>query len=591
MPFALPGLSDTEHDTLVAWVKAGAPHVALPAPSDEVSAAVGRWEAFLNEPSLKGRLSARYLYEHLFLASLYFEDLDRQTFFRVVRSRTPTGQAIDEIATRRPFDDPGSARFYYRLRQQQSAPLAKTHMPYALSDARMARWSELFRAPDYELRDLPSYAPEAASNPFLAFKALPVRSRYRFMLEEAQFTMMGFIKGPVCRGQVALDVIEDRFWINFVHPESPIIAAEAEFLSKASDHLDLPAEAGSNGHLVQWLMYARHQKKYLEHKSKFLQKLAQDTVVNLDLIWEGDGTNQNAALTVLRHFDSATVAKGYVGGPPKTAWVVGYALLERIHYLLVAGFDVFGNLGHQLNTRLYMDFLRMESEHNFLLLLPRHHRRSLVERWYRDVRGGVKDQVYGKVARFDRESAIRYRTKQPEQELFGMLAARLDKVLDRRYDLQGTADQGLRAPFARLDRLVGLAASFMPESSFVEVCAAQEPCAYFTISRDSAHTNVARLFGEDDRRKPNEDQLTVTPGFLGAYPNALFKVARDELEAFAVEVTQLDSERAYASLREHFGVTRTDPRFWELSDRMHRAYYRLEPVTAGLLDLNRLQAN
>ena len=44
--------------------------------------------------------------------------------------------------------------------------------------------------------------------------ALPVRSRYRFMLEEAQFTLMGFIKGPVCRGQVALDVIEDRFWIN-----------------------------------------------------------------------------------------------------------------------------------------------------------------------------------------------------------------------------------------------------------------------------------------------------------------------------------------------------------------------------------------
>lgn len=35
-------------------------------------------------------------------------------------------------------------------------------------------------------------------------------------------------------------------------------------------------------------------------------------------------------------------------------------MLERIHYLLVAGFNVFGNVGHQLNTRLYINFLRMQ---------------------------------------------------------------------------------------------------------------------------------------------------------------------------------------------------------------------------------------
>ncbi len=55
--------------------------------------------------------------------------------------------------------------------------------------------------------------------------------------------------------------------------------------------------------------------------------------------------NQNAALTVFRHFDSATVVKGLVGDEPKTAWVIDYPLLERIHYLLVAGYDVYGNVG------------------------------------------------------------------------------------------------------------------------------------------------------------------------------------------------------------------------------------------------------
>jgi hypothetical protein len=80
------------------------------------------------------------------------------------------------------------------------------------------------------------------------------------------------------------------------------------------------------------------------------------------LIWDGDGSNDNAALTIFRHFDSASVERGLLGTPPKTAWVVDFPLLERIHYLLVAGFDVFGNVGHQVTARLYMDFLRMEGD-------------------------------------------------------------------------------------------------------------------------------------------------------------------------------------------------------------------------------------
>ena len=107
--------------------------------------------------------------------------------------------------------------------------------------------------------------------------------------------------------------------------------------------------------------------------------------MGLDLVWDGDGHNDNAALTVFRHNDSATVVKGFVGQQPKTAWLINYSLLERIHYLLVAGFDVFGNVGHQLETRLYMDFLRMEGEQNFLLyLLPKNARLQLRNFWYRE---------------------------------------------------------------------------------------------------------------------------------------------------------------------------------------------------------------
>ena len=93
-------------------------------------------------------------------------------------------------------------------------------MPYALNDARMARLKALFIDAPYEVGALPSYEAAVASNPFVAFRELPVESRYRLMLEEAQFTLMGFIKGPVCRGQVAVDVINDHFWVMFEQPHA-----------------------------------------------------------------------------------------------------------------------------------------------------------------------------------------------------------------------------------------------------------------------------------------------------------------------------------------------------------------------------------
>ena len=598
MPYALPALSESEHATLVAWIAAGAPEPALPELDAHELRSVARWETFLNQPALKHRLLARYIYEHLFLASLYFDEPapgprrepSPRHFFRMIRSRTPSGQPADEIATRRPFDDPGSPPFFYRVVPRIGTVLEKTHMPYALGEARLARYSELFLQPDYQVRELPSYAPETAANPFAAFAALPVAARYRFMLDEAHFTLSGFIKGPVCRGQIALDVIEDRFWIAFVDPRSPATAQEAGLLAHSSRDLRLPAEQGSNGALVHWRRYARAEQRHLKAKSAYLEQLASTPdLVTLQQIWDGDGHNDNAALTVLRHFDNATVVKGLVGGSPKTVWVVSYAILERIHYLLVAGFDVFGNIGHQLHTRLYMDFLRMEAEHNFLLLLPKHSRRPLVDAWYRDTSERLKDHVYGKIAHFSQESGIGYKSQHPEQELHALLAARLSAVLEHKYDLTYVSDPLQRGALAELTRVASRAAALLPELSFLEVTREDGQADHYTVLRDSAHSNVAHLFREQSRRRPDEDRLTVLRGFVGAYPLALFRVARAELLAFVRAVATLGQEPSYGALRARFGVLRTSPDFWAHSDRIQVAHRALEPLAGGLFDYNRLE--
>lgn len=144
------------------------------------------------------------------------------------------------------------------------------------------------------------------------------------------------------------------------------------FYNEQQNNLALPGTEGSDSLILfDWLKYSRRHSDYLHAKAIRMNEIFPDGEhLTINAIWNGDGKNQNAALTVFRHFDSATVTKGLVGQAPQTAWVIDYSLLERIHYLLVAGFDVYGNISHQLNSRLYMDFLRIEGEFHFLALLP-----------------------------------------------------------------------------------------------------------------------------------------------------------------------------------------------------------------------------
>lgn len=590
MPFGLPAVSDGEFATLRTWLEQGAPFEGLPPLPAAVERQVAEWERFFNGDSRKERLVSRYIYEHLFLAHLYFDGDPQRHFFRLVRSRTPPGKPIDPIASRRPYDDPGGERFHYRLEREKESIVDKTHMPYALGAKRLARWRELFLQPAYPVGELPPYSLAAGANPFVTFRDLPVRARYQFMLDEAEFTIMGFIKGPVCRGQVALNVIEDRFWVFFLANDGSGQAAD-EFLERESRFLELHTARGSDAGIIgPWREYAKKEERYLQDKSAHLGALSgQRGRPGMSWIWDGDGNNPNAALTVFRHFDSASVVTGLVGDVPKTGWVIGYPLLERIHYLLVAGFDVYGNVGHQLLSRLYMDFMRMEGESNFLDFLPLAQRPAVRDDWYRGASDDVKKYVYGSLAHFDIETGIRFRSGDARREFFGLLQQRLAPVADRRYELAGLGDAALQADLELLAAVRGAALSWMPELVILRIEDGVRAPRYVTLLRNTGHSNVSSLLREGRELLPEENTLTVARGFVGAYPNAIYRVRRSQISELARAIGQLGSADDYRALADRFAVRRSDPAFWQYSDELQATHLQLAPVTAGLLDYNRLE--
>jgi hypothetical protein len=197
----------------------------------------------------------------------------------------------------------------------------------------------------------------------------------------------------------------------------------------------------------------------------------------------------------------------------------------------------------------------------------------------------VKDYVYGRKAQFDRETGISYRTADPQRELYGMLRSRLAPGLGARFDLSSIKDAALRRDLEAISAVRGASTVWLPEVAFLRV----DGSHWFTLLRDTAHSNVSNLFFEEKRLLPQENALTLVPGFIGAYPNAIYRVARADLGAFADAIRTLASEEDYRRFAGRFAVRRTDPAFWATSDAMNDAYARSAPLEAGLFDYNRFE--
>ena len=612
MPFGFPALSSNEHDTLAAWLAQGAvgptkaEQAALVNPGPADAAQIARWEAFLNRDDPKHAMTARYIYEHLFLAHVRFVAADSDAFFYLVRSATPPGEAIQEIATARPYDDPGEDRIYYRFRKIHATIVYKTHIVFELDDATLARYQELFIAPDWlQPPHLMPYDDAESANPFLVYAQIPPRSRYQFLLDNAEYIVRTFTRGPVCRGQIAVNVIQDHFWTLFLDPDSDETVKNPEFLIQQADNLRLPTEAGSDMRVLKSFSN-KYRSRYADfYKAK--NALYEEKVpggLGIDAIWPGNRPSDAPVLTVYRHFDSASVLKGAIGDLPRTLWVIDYSQFERVYYALVAGFDVFGNISHQANVRRYMDYLRMEGELNFVSFLPPDDRVATFRSWYIGDRALKDTRQQELLTR--RDTAVVYKSGDPKRELVEQVVnGRLDPAVGIAFDsLNYHADGEVVAMpetfNSRDDVVQGFRALNTPGTGFIRHVTNSEANVLYVRLRGAPggdrfvsivinrwHDNVNAMLGETLRLDPSKDNIDFIFGSVGAYPNYFLDVALADIPMFFDMLYNFDGSPEYVAKLNRFGVNRRDPRFWDTYDWFQNRFDESDPVNAGLYDLNR----
>jgi hypothetical protein len=615
MPYGFPALQDGEYTTLSQWLAQGAKGPSqvqqkqLTTPSKAAQKEIQKWEKFLNATDPKHSVTARYLYEHLFLAHIHFASTKDDEFFELVRSYTPAPQDIQTIPTLRPFDDPQVKKFYYRFQKIHSTIVHKTHMVVVFDDKKMQRINELFIQPQwYQQPHKISYEKSFAANPFKAFNQIPVKSRYQFLLDNSHYIVMTFIRGPVCRGQMALNVIHDHFWVMFENPNTDISVLRPDFLTEQAENLAMPIETSTQSVLETFSdEYRERYKRYFKAKEEEIRKqFPQGQDINS--IWKGETPDDAPLLTVYRHFDSASVHKGVLGSLPRTLWVIDYPQFERIYYSLVAGYDVFGNISHQTNIRRYMDFLRFEGEFNFASLLPVDKRKQTLQSWYVNSNALKELNSY----RFMKEpTMITYKTSDPKAEL-------IEEVVEHhilpstgiKFDTTNYVRENEKRPAMpktfrnRHDLEMGAKALAAPGTGFIKHVTGADvnillirikfPDGTSSVSSlvvNRWHDNVDSLFGEEGRLDPSKDSIDFIRGFVGSYPNAFAVIDYKDIPDFFDVVQNFDNSEKYIRKFAKYYIPRSDKRFWETFDWFQKRFNEKEPLRSGLFDLNRYYHN
>lgn len=598
MPLAVTGLTDQQYQTLQRWLASGAPidEQGL-APSAKEALQVQQWENLFNQPGARESLVARWLFEHLFLAHIYFENGEPGHFFQWVRSRTPSGQPIDLIATRRPNDDPGT-QVYYRLWPVQGVIVHKTHITYPFSAEKMARIKELFYSGNWQVNALPGYGPGRRANPFDTFEAIPAKARYQFMLDNAEYFVRTFIRGPVCRGQIATDVIRDNFWTLFQDPDHDLYITDARYRGQATPLLAMPGQNDDVGSVLSlWLAY---RDKRNEYEALRRDSYAEVPPPSWSSLWAG---NDNALLTIFRHFDSASVTKGLIGEVPQTMWLFDYPLLERTYYQLAVNFDVFGNVSHQAQTRLYFDLIRNGAEQNFLRLMPADSRDDFLDDWYQNS-GKLKLWLDYEAIDDDKPTGLHLNEKDPKRDFanqlltrYGDLNASPDPInrCSGAYCSRDGIDPALQDAEQALSRLTSRPAAGLkvidqlPEATLLRIETTSGKRVVYSMLRNRAHSNVAFLLGEAYRYQPGLDTVTIYPGVLSSYPNFMFNIPAQEVPEFVAQMERAKDANRFEKIVDRWGVRRSHPLFWQYFHDLSQYIRETTPVEEGVLDMNRYE--
>lgn len=579
MPFGLPSLPSAESSILMKWIEQGAK-----GPSPEAQAIletardperVKAWEDFLNQESPKARLASRYLFEHMYFGKIHLDDSTsgKGDLFEIVRAKNRTG-SVQEIVTDRVLDDPHGP-FFYRLKKHTQIVSQKDNIVFHLTDAKRKHYDELLFKSAWDAGP-PSYA---SSNPFQYFEKIPGTIRSRFMLEHSAEIIDSMVKNDVCTGSNATYAIRDRFSIWWLKPES--------------DPSALDPQLGTSGYPAD--PENRVTDLFFENSFEAAMKKVKPNGFSVEDLWDGDKTQKNAWVTVLRHGKNASSHVGVMAQFPETMWVLSYANFERLYYDLVVDFRAWENAAHKLGTWRTMSAIRANAEDTFLLFMPESRRNDIRKAWTPGLASFTESAMKGEgipsgVPNLD--------PNRPVEDLVSKVRAYFgDKIVAKDVlnpdpmhaepaPVPGsiTTEANVDTALYSLTAARGGFSAALPNVTWVTIKNGDQSYLYSIIANRIYWSNsrvIANSFPSVNRR-PELDSLSIVRGHIGSFPELFLNIPINEV----AEVVRLGngSPQDRLQVRMKYEVRRNSAEFWKYLDAEHARTFKENPLESGIID-------
>lgn len=600
MPFGLPALKNEEIATLRSWLAGNAPG---PSKEEELEAltvtnpkAVLAWENFFNADDKRSQLVARYIFDHVFLATIVLKE-SKGDIFQLVRSKTASGEAnqnppaaIEIIDTPFPYTNPykyaGVDKFYYRLKKVTAPIVQKNHFVWELSAADIEHLTELFLGEEWGTSaklDDPNEAPWDLGNPFRVYQEIPTEARYRFMLENSELIVSGITYGPVCLGQTATYAVKDQFWVYFVDPKYDVSVLEPELGLKTWNAFMDRTPVGNDDYEAAY--------------GAALDKLRPDGYT-IDAIWNGERSNPNAWLTVLRHESNVSVMKGRQGGIPRTLWLMDYSGFERIYYDTVANFQYQSGDLPKLETLVFFNYLRQEFEDNFLMLLPESERAHFRNNWTQGV--GQAALALEPDPGGNLPTQIKTSKRDPMLSLIGDIQEHMGTAVSGppdRLNPHKKPDWSLDDPIKTYDDWQKAAAQltqvrtlkfprYLPSVILLKLIDAEGNSRVYSVIANRVYATQDTILFQNGQKLPDLYTMSIYPTIIGGFPNYFLEMKLDQADDFLRGLRDVKSLHDWNHLRDRYGILRNDARFWDTYDWFTHWNEKHRGIKAGYLDLS-----
>ena len=604
MPLAVSGLTNAEYRTVMKWLEEGAKYDYKPAvPTAVDRAMIQKWEAFLNGDDLRTQLIARYVFEHVYLVNFLFEDRKDANIYFLVRSSTPPGRPAVPVAQHIANGPVAEGEFYYRMMPLDQTRTAKNvRLQMLADDKKLNRWKEIFSAEKFDVTSLPGYTDEERYDIVGIFRAIPPKTRYKFLLDNTWNLRGAIVHGPSCHGNQAIGSVQDQGWHMYESPETSLYVNDAEYRAQVDPLLSFYVNPNSiHDALVTRHEYVERRKIFMKKRMEREKKLGIET--QMTDIWRGDDDDDTPLVTVYRHQTDAYQLdpKVAAGDYPKNSWLSDLPILEAAYYTAVTNYDQFASSDHWTWVREIFGLARIEAEMNLLRFIPADRRKDTFLGWYKGP--ATAKRLRDEMPIFNPEdtipTAIKYTSDDPVREFHQKLIAYLgDRIISADPINRSDASPSTDPVTVALRRIVDASRdsgpawkkfkALIPEASFLRIDrkGGVDPLIY-TMTKDRWYNTKAFISATLQDEDPSKGRVSVLEGAQTTYPKFMFRVSETDIDAFATALINADSKEALTKVVERWGVRRSSPDFWSNLDVVKAHVRRKNPNLAGTFDVNR----